>query len=214
MSFHVARLDEIEVVDDGREPFRPIRLQLGITAFGITSWTARAAGDRIINEHDEDEDGGNEELYLVLEGRATFELDGEKRDAPAGTLVFSRPGVKRTAFAEEAGTTILAIGGVPGGAYEAVGWEVWAPVNPLYAAGDYAAAADKGREVVDAHPEYAGPLYNLACCESLAGRPEAAIEHLRRAIEIAPRSRDYARKDSDFDPVRVDPAFAALVAGP
>jgi tetratricopeptide (TPR) repeat protein len=214
MSFHVARLDEIEVVDDGREPFRPIRLQLGITAFGITSWTARAAGDRIINEHDEDEDGGNEELYLVLEGRATFELDGEKRDAPAGTLVFARPGVKRTAFAEEAGTTILAIGGVPGGAYEAVGWEVWAPVNPLYAAGDYAAAADKGREVVDAHPEYAGPLYNLACCESLAGRPEAAIEHLRRAIEIAPRSRDYARKDSDFDPVRADPAFAALVAGP
>ncbi len=214
MSFHVARLDEIEVVDDGREPFRPIRLQLGITAFAITSWTARAAGDRIINEHDEDEDGGNEELYLVFEGRATFELDGEKRDAPAGTLVFARPGVGRTAFAEEAGTTILAIGGVPGGAYEAVGWEVWAPVNPLYAAGDYAAAADKGREVVDAHPEYAGPLYNLACCESLAGRPEAAIEHLRRAIEIAPRSRDYARKDSDFDPVRADPAFAALVAGP
>ena len=103
-SVRIARLDEIEELDDGRCPLRPVRHHLGISAFGVNSWTAPDAGDRIINEHDEDEDDGNEELYLVLEGHAMFELDGERLDAPAGTLVFARPGVKRTAFAEEAGT--------------------------------------------------------------------------------------------------------------
>jgi tetratricopeptide (TPR) repeat protein len=209
--YRTARLDEIEEIDDGREPLRPVRHHLGITAFGVNSWTARDAGDRIINEHDEDEPDGEEELYLVLGGRATFELDGEGVDAPAGTLVFARPGVRRTAFAEEAGTTILAIGGVPGKAYEPSGWEFWAPLNPLYAAGEYAEAADRGCEVIKAHPHYAGPLYNLACCESLAGRSSDAIEHLRQAVEKTPSFREHARGDSDFDPIRSDPGFAELV---
>jgi tetratricopeptide (TPR) repeat protein len=212
--YSVTRLDEIEELEDGRCPWRPVRHHLGITAFGINSWTARAAGDRIINEHSEGEADGNEELYVVLEGQAAFELDGERLEAPAGTLVFVPPGVERTAFAEEAGTTILAIGGVAGEAYQALGWEVWAPLNPLYESGDYAEAAERGREVIEAHPHYAGPLYNLACCESLAGRPADAAEHLRRAIEIAPRFRDIARRDADFDPIRDDPAFAQLVAEP
>src|SRR5205823_3709909 len=82
---------------------------------GVNAWAGRDAGDRIINEHDESEDEDlQEELYLVQRGRATFELDGQRVDAPAGTLVFARPGVKRTAFAEEAGTTIVALGGTPG----------------------------------------------------------------------------------------------------
>ncbi len=71
-----------------------------------------------------------EELYLVQRGRATFELDGERLDAPAGTLVFARPDVKRTAFAEEPGTTIVALGGVPGKAYEPRGGELWMPLQP------------------------------------------------------------------------------------
>jgi hypothetical protein len=53
----VARLEEIDEISDGRCPFRPIRHTLGITSFGINTWTGREAGDRIINEHDEaDED--------------------------------------------------------------------------------------------------------------------------------------------------------------
>src|ERR687884_506771 len=153
--YRVAHLDEIEEVTDGREPWRPVRHHFGITSFGINAWTARNAGDRIINEHDEAEDEDQqEELYLVQSGRATFELDGERVDAPAGTFVFARPGVKRTAFAEEAGTTLIALGGTPGKAYEAHGYEVWGPLNALYQAGDYAEAADRGREVIEAHPEY------------------------------------------------------------
>ena len=211
MSYEVAQLDQLEEITDGRCPWRPVRHHFGITAFGVNSWTGRAAGDRIINEHDEaDED---EELYAVLRGRAVFELDGERLDAPAGTLVFVRPGVTRTAFAEEPETSILAIGGSPGKAYEPHGWELWAPVRPLYGAGEYAAAADRARELIEPHPEYADAFYNLACCESLAGRPTDAIEHLRHAIDTSPRFREYAKDDSDFDPIRDEPAFEELVSG-
>jgi len=209
-AYTVAHLTEIDEIDDGRCRFRPIRHSLGIASFGVNAWTAREAGDRIINEHDEE--GEDEELYVVQSGRATFELDGERVDAPAGTFVFARPGVKRTAFAEEPETTILAVGGTPGQVYEPDGWELWAPFNRLYMEGRYAEAADGAREVVEAHPEYAGLLYNLACCESLAGRTADAIEHLRPAIEKSDRYRSFAADDSDFDPIREEPAFQALVA--
>ena len=208
--YAIAKLDELEEVNDGRCPFRPVRHHFGITAFGINVWTGREAGDRIINEHDEGEPDGNEELYLVIEGRAVFELDGERRDAPAGTFVFVRSGVKRTAFAEEPGTTIVAVGGEPGKAYEAVGWEVWAPLQRLYQAGSYDEVADRGRAAIESGP-YAAPLYNLACCESLAGRSADAVEHLRRAIELSERFRSYAKEDSDFDPIREEPGFKQLV---
>jgi hypothetical protein len=210
--YAMARLDEIAEIDDGREPFRPVRHHFGITSFGVNAWTGRDLGDRIINEHEEaEEDDGQEELYLVQSGRARFELDGERFDARAGTFVFVRPGVRRTAFAEEPDTTLIALGGTPGRAYEPDGWEIWAPVNPLYEAGKYAEAADRGRELAEANPEYPGLLYNVACCESLAGRTTDAIEHLRRAIERSERSRAFARGDSDFDPIRDDPAFKELV---
>ena len=133
--------------------------------------------------------------------------------APAGTFVFAPPGVKRTAFAEEPETTILALGGTPGKAYEADGWELWAPLNPLYEAGEYAEAADRGRQLVEAHPQYPGLFYNLACCESLAGQTVDAIAHLRRAIEGSERFRSYARDDSDFDPIREEPGFKELLGG-
>ncbi|MGZ4387858.1 MAG: TPR end-of-group domain-containing protein [Gaiellaceae bacterium] len=210
-SFDVAQLDQLEEMTDGRCPWRPVRHHFGITAFGVNAWTGHAAGDRIINEHDEaDED---EELYLVLSGRAVFELDGERRDAPAGTLVFVRPGVKRTAFAEEADTTVLAIGGTPGKAYRPTGYEVWAPLRPLYEAGEYAAVADRLGELVEANPQYPELVYNLACCESLAGRPTDAVEHLRHAIEVSEDFRGMAKSDSDFDPIRDEPAFGELIGG-
>jgi tetratricopeptide (TPR) repeat protein len=211
--YAAAHLDEIDEISDGRCPSRPVRHHFGITSFGVNAWIGREPGDRIINEHDEAELGdGQEELYLVQRGRARFEVDGEPIEAPAGTFVFVRPGVKRTAFAEEPGTTVVALGGTPGKAYEPSGFEIWAPLAPLYEAGQYAKAADRGRELVKAHPEYPGLLYNVACCESLAGRTADAIEHLQLAIERADRFRSLAAADSDFDPAREDPAFKALVA--
>jgi tetratricopeptide (TPR) repeat protein len=209
--YQIARLDEIDEISDGRCPWRPVRHHFGIASFGVNAWTARAAGDRLINEHDEDEPDGHEELYYVASGRATFELDGERRDAPTGTFVFVRPEVKRTAFAEEPNTTLVAMGGTPRKAYEASGWEVWAPLGPLYQAGDYEEAADRGRELLETNPPYSAVYYNVACCESLAGRKQDAIGHLRRAIELSERSREFAKDDSDFEPIRDDPAFKELV---
>src|SRR3954452_1249387 len=171
----------------------------------------RYAVDQIINEHDESDPGSAEELYLVVRGRAVFELDGDRVAAPAGTFVFAPPGVKRTAFAEEPETTILALGGTPGKAYEPDGWELWAPLNPLYEAGEYAEAADRGRQLVAAHPQYSGLLYNLACCESLAGRTVDALDHLGRAIDRSENCRSYAKDDSDFDPIRDEPGFKELI---
>jgi hypothetical protein len=211
--YAVAQLEEIEEISDGRCPLRPVRHHLGIRSFGINAWTGRSAGDRIINEHDEaDGDEGAEELYLVQSGRASFELDGERVDAPTGALVFVRPGVKRTAFAEEPGTTIVAIGGTPGQAYEPSGWELWtSEVGPLYQAGRYAEAADRAVALAAEHPEYPELVYNLACCESLAGRTADALEHLRLAVERSERARAFAAGDSDFDPIRNEPAFKELV---
>ena len=206
--YAVARLEDIGEISDGREPWRPVRHHLGITSFGINAWTGRETGDRIINEHDEGED---EELYFVQSGRARFELDGERLDAPAGTFVFARPGVKRTAFAEEPQTTILAVGATPGRVYWPTGWELWAPAGRLYQEGRYAEAADQARDLAAAHPEYPALLYNLACCESLAGRREDAVQHLRSAIERSDQLRRLAAEDTDIAAIRDDPAIKELL---
>jgi quercetin dioxygenase-like cupin family protein len=207
--YRVARLEEIEEIEDEGRAFRAVRHHLGVTAFGVTAWTVGDAGARIINEHDES--GGGEELYLVLNGHAVFELDGDRVDAPAGTFVFAPPDVKRTAFAEEAGTTIVAVGGTPGKAYDPRGWELWSPLWRLYERGEHAEVADRLREIVAANPQYGLLFYNLACCESLTGRERDAIEHLRRAIDLSDEFRDLAREDSDLDAIRADPAFEELM---
>jgi hypothetical protein len=89
--YAVAQIDEIDEIDDGRVLSRPVRFHFGITSFGVNAFTAHRVGDRLINEHDESQEHDlQEELYLVQRGRATFELDGERVDAPAGTLVCVR----------------------------------------------------------------------------------------------------------------------------
>ena len=209
MSYRIATIDELQDIayrDDTH--MRPVRHHLGITAFGTNAWTAADVGDRLMPEHREDE--GNEELYVVLRGHARFEIDGDSVDAPAGALVFVRPEGNRTAFAEEAGTTVIAIGSTVGQPFEAGGWEVWAEFHPAYESGDYDGVIDRARETLEASG-YATPLYNLACCEALAGRREDAIGHLRVAFERRPSLRDAAKEDTDLDSLRDDPAFRSLL---
>jgi uncharacterized cupin superfamily protein len=210
IDYAVAHLDEIDEINDGRSPYRPVRHHLGITSFGATAWTGRAAGDRIINEHEE-ADEPTEELYLVTQGHAVFEVGGDRVKAPAGTFVAVPPGLKRTAFAEEPGTTIVAVGATRGQPYEASGWEIWAPLYARFQAGEYAEVAERLRAVLAEHPHYALLFYNLACCESLTGQTDEAIEHVGKAIELSEKFRMYARHDSDLDALRGDAAFARLV---
>jgi hypothetical protein len=89
--------------------------------------------------------------------------------------------------------------------------DVWEELQPLYEAGRYAEVADRGRELLDAHPAYAQLAYNVACCESLTGRTADAIEHLRRAIAGSEELRALAAEDSDFERIRAEPGFQELV---
>jgi mannose-6-phosphate isomerase-like protein (cupin superfamily) len=208
VSYRVATVDELQDIAYREDThMRPVRHHLGITAFGTNAWTADE-GDRLMPEHAEDE--GSEELYVVLRGRARFEIDGETVDAPEGTLVFVPPETTRTAFAQEAETTVLAIGSRVGQPYEAGGWEVWAEFHRAYEAGDYEAVIDRARETLEA-TNYATPIYNLACCEALTGRTEEAIRHLGLAIERRPSLRDVAMQDTDLDSLRQEPAFRELI---
>ena len=122
----VGHLDEIDAVmgwDAVDGEWRPVRHVLGIRSFGVNAWVADA-GKRIIEEHDELGGDGHEELYLVLRGRARFTLEGKDMEAPAGTLLaIHDPAVVRTAFAEEDGTAILAVGSPIGEKYEISAFE-------------------------------------------------------------------------------------------
>jgi hypothetical protein len=113
----------------GIAELKPVRRHLGIEAFGANARVARAAGEVLVMPHDERAGGpfgteGHEELYVVLRGRATFTVDGNEVDAPAGTLVFVRdPALERSAVAAEPDTAVLAVGGAPGVAYRVAAWE-------------------------------------------------------------------------------------------
>lgn len=199
-SWQSIRLEEIEPIPvvAGTLLWRPVRRTLDIGAFGINAYVAPNAGDDVVEEHTE-EALGHEEIYVVLAGRATFTLDDETLDAPAGTVVFVRdPKVKRHAQAMEPDTAVLAVGGPRGGAYEPSPWEDFFAAERHRAAGDYTAYATELAEALERRPDHPSTLYNLACAEALAGRPDEARGHLRRALELKPELADHARKDEDL----------------
>jgi tetratricopeptide (TPR) repeat protein len=209
--FEVAALDDLERIPGEFETI-PIRLPLGIAAFGVNAYRSPSVGGQVIEEHDELGSGAghHQELYVVLSGRARFTLDGEDTEAPAGTLVFVRDAaVRRAAVAEEAGTTVLVVGGVPGRAFEPSPWESWLAAAPFYLRKDYLRAVEIMQGALSEYPGNPNVLYNLACVESVAGEREAALAHLAEAIEADPRARDWAQSDSDFEAIRGDPRFPA-----
>jgi tetratricopeptide (TPR) repeat protein len=176
--------------------------------------TARSDGDRLVNEHEESEPDSGEELYVVVSGHATFEVDGERQDAPAGTLIHVPAGIKRTAFAREAGTTVLAIGGGPAGKpYEPSGWELFAPLLPLFESGEFEEGADRAQTLLADDPPYGAVYYNTACFEARAGRTADALAHLRHAVELSPALAELARGDDDLAALREQAAFTEIVGG-
>ncbi len=195
----IAELDRIPVAS-GLE-WRPIRRRFDIRSFGVNAYTAANVGDWVVEEHTESS-LGHEELYLVVSGRARFRLDGEEVDAPAGTVVaVSDPRVSPVATAEEEGTTVLAVGGKPGEAYEPSAWEWYFIAYGLADQGKLDEAVATMEEAVATSPDDALLLYHYACLESRAGRAEAARSHLARAIELQPDLEQRARGDSDLEDV-------------
>jgi hypothetical protein len=202
-SWRIAHLDDIE--RRGRD--LPVREHLGIRSFGINAFTPGEDGT-LINEHDES-GTGHEELYIVLDGQATFEVDGETVEAPPGTFVFVGPESRRKATGNG---TILVVGGTPGEAYQGVDWgEAWpfhSESMAAYGEQRYSDAVDAVRRALELMPDHAGLHYNCACFATLAGETgDDTFAHLRRSVELLPRFRKDARRDDDFASVRDDPRF-------
>jgi hypothetical protein len=204
-AYETARLDELDRFGGASFDTIPIRIPLGIAAFGVNAYGSREAGGHVIEEHDELGAGAgrHEELYVVLTGHARFTVAGDELDAPAGTLVFIRdPATRRGAAAVEPDTTVLVVGGTVGKAFEPSPWEAWLEALPFYTAQDYGPAVEVMTRALEAHPDNSNVLYNLACCEALAGMRQPALAHLARAAELDPRVQEWAATDSDLDPIR------------
>ena len=204
----LARLDDIE--RRGRDI--PVREHFGIRAFGVNAFTPGENG-ALVGEHDES-GSGQEELYIVMDGSATFEIDGETIEAPAGTLVFVGPESRRKATGDG---TVLAIGATPGEAYQAVDWgEAWSfHSDSMRAYGEqrYGDAVEAVRAGLEQSPDHPGLHYNYACFATLAGdTSDETFDHLRRSVELFPRFREQARTDGDFAAVRDDPRFEAALS--
>jgi len=212
-----ARLDELEpapilapgATDDGRQRL-DIRRHFGITSFGVQAYRA-PSGVGVIREHDEMMLGeaGQEELYVVLTGSATFEIDGDSIEATAGSLVQVPPAAKRKATTREDDTTILIVGGTPGKAYEPSPEEAGEAFQ-AYNAADYETALSKQLVVVEKRPKDPVAHFNAGCFAARGGHTDEAIEHLRRAVEINGRIRELMATDEDLDSIREDPRFAEL----
>lgn len=201
---HVDDLELIPVGDRGLQ-WRPIRSRFGISSFGTNAYTA-GVGDEIVEEHTE-RSNEHEEMYVVLSGRATFTLDGEEVDAPAGTIVhLPDPSVRRKAVAVEPDTRLLAVGGKPGEAFRPSAWELGFRAAQM----EPAEAVEYVERQMHEYPDSAATHYNLACFKALAGDREGALSEIARASELEPeRVREWAEHDTDLDSIRQDPRFPA-----
>lgn len=216
-SYAIAQIDELEPAariapqapDGGRQRF-DIRRHLDITAFGVSAFSA-PSGHVVINEHDETflGEAGQQELYIVVNGAATFEIDGETVEAAAGSLVHVQPTARRKATATDDGTTILVVGGTPGKPYEPAPAEA-GEAFAAYNAGDYAEALAKQLVVIEKRPDSPVAHFNAGCFAARAGRTDEALEHLRQAVELNDGVKEMLTTDEDLASLREDERFVEL----
>lgn len=109
----IKRFDEL---DSHEGVFLYAGKSLGVTAWGMNIERLPAGWDGY-PEHDHSEDG-QEEVFMVLEGDATLQVDGEDHALEPGVLARVGPEHKRKIVPGEEGVTLIAIGGTPGKAYE------------------------------------------------------------------------------------------------
>ena len=176
----------------------PVRATLGVGAFGCNAYVAGAAGEDVVEPHTEDDEfGGQQELYFVARGTARFKLDDEEFEARDGTYVFiPDPKTHRHAVALEDGTTVLSFGGPA--SFKPSAWEWHFRAEPLFDSDP-----DRAREILDdglrEHPRSAGLLYNRARFEARQGNAEAARAELAKALEARPDREDELRRAAAKD---------------
>ena len=207
--YAVVKLDELVPYEtEGQARWHTIRRALDIKAFGMNAWTATEDGQQVIGEHAE-ADGGeeHEEVYVVVSGNATFTLDGETFDAPAGTIVHvPDPAVKRGAVGTR-DTTILAVGAKPGVVFTPSPWERTAEALRFWQTDEW----DKAIAILEEHlaetPDSGVTVYNLACALARAGRRDEALARIREAVTLEDRFLTLAQTDDDLASIRDEPSF-------
>jgi hypothetical protein len=204
MPYRTLRIADVGPLSVEGLTWHPLRHALDVRGFGLNAYSAAAPGDELIEDHVEgDGSGGHQELYVVLQGRARFTIDGEEVLVEAGSLVFlPDPTSRRHAVGDAPDTLVLAVGGDPAKPYAVSGWEARFRARGIYDAGDPGEAVAILRAASAERTEDASTFYDLACLEALTGAHDQAVEHLKAAIAIRPETRDRAAGDGDFDAVR------------
>jgi uncharacterized cupin superfamily protein len=87
----VSHLDQIEGLHGGI--FKPIGSHLGVTAFGV-NLESFPQNHEHYPEHDHAADG-QEEVYIVISGRATLTIDDQEHDLRAGSVAYVPSGTRR-----------------------------------------------------------------------------------------------------------------------
>ena len=173
--------------------------------FGLNAYSAAAPGDELIEDHVEgDESGGHQELYVVLQGRARFAIDGEEvlrrgREPASSSPIRPRAGTRSATRRTRWCSPWAAI---RPRAYTVSSWEERFRARGIYEAGEPGEAVAILRAASVERPEDASTLYDLACLEALTGDGDDALEHLKAAIAIRPEFRERAAQDGDLDAVR------------
>jgi hypothetical protein len=208
----VVQLDEIRPGRPEGVDWLPLRAELGISAFGASAYRAKA-GEPVVPRHSEASGGGagvHEELYVVLNGHATFTVDGESFDAPAGTCVLALPGELREARADEAETTVLVVGAPAGEPYRIAPWEYGSRAGRAAELRDVDELERVAEEGVAAYGEHVTMLFARACVAAQRGRREEALQLLDRAAQdedFGDWVRERASEEPLLEPIRDDPAF-------
>jgi tetratricopeptide (TPR) repeat protein len=81
----------------------------------------------------------------------------------------------------------------------------------LHNRGEFVDALKYLQQAAEIHPRNEHVLYCLAAAFSRSGDTTGALKALRSAIGVSASNRAQAKSDSDFDPIREDPDFVALV---
>ena len=186
-----------------------VRSVLGIEAFGINAWTATEDGQELIVEHDEVGTGAgrHEELYIVVTGRPSSRSTERRSPLLPETSSTSRFHKRSAARRDEAGTTVLVVGGKRGEAFEVSSWERSAEALRFWPTEEWERAiAILQREHVE-HPENGGVLYNLACAEGSAAAPTMPSNTFGSRSSSSPAFSKNVGGDSDLVSLREDERF-------
>jgi mannose-6-phosphate isomerase-like protein (cupin superfamily) len=125
--YTVKKLEDMEAVYGGA--FKRARAELGVSSFGIQVMDLPPNFDQY-PEHDHTDDD-QEEVYLVLQGSAEIEVEGERISLDPETIIRVGPGAKRKIRTGSEEARVLALGATPGKVYESPDFTELGAPDPL-----------------------------------------------------------------------------------